>query len=496
MEKKYLYGASVQGIQQFIFKTNKLREISGASELIEDICNRLIHDLLGYTNDPMNNPHIIQNAAGNIKCTFSESERHKLEELVLNFPKKVQALAPGITISQAVVSFTNDEIPLTQLEDLLKVQRNKLTAPTQIGFMGIERCRRTGDPAVKKIDEDYIDQGTNKKIDYQKHKSLFNKIVDNGDDFKESKIPTDIKDITKSAKNSWIAVIHVDGNGLGQILRSKGSEISRKKKNKVFSKAIENATINAVYRSLQVIKEVAVDFNDLDKYPFRPIVLGGDDVTIIMRADLAFIFTKTLLEKFEQESKNEFSKLEIEGLDGLTACAGIAYIKNNYPLHYGIDLAEALCKDAKKFVKANLAADQIPPSALSLHKVQDSFITDLDDIKSRTLQSKTWNFYAGPYLLSNLTNENGLILKLRELDEEAKQNDGSKAVSKLRKIISESYNDTATTSFLLERMRTINQDFYNRLNLNEEYESISNHGKSTLLDLITLHSFNYGNKQN
>lgn len=34
---RYLYGASVQGIQSFIFATNRLREIVGASDLVEEI---------------------------------------------------------------------------------------------------------------------------------------------------------------------------------------------------------------------------------------------------------------------------------------------------------------------------------------------------------------------------------------------------------------------------------------------------------------------------
>ena len=47
MEKKtkYLYGAAVQGIQGFIFQTNKLREIVGASELVEEICTDMFVDL-------------------------------------------------------------------------------------------------------------------------------------------------------------------------------------------------------------------------------------------------------------------------------------------------------------------------------------------------------------------------------------------------------------------------------------------------------------------
>ena len=31
---KYLYGVSIQGIQEFIFKTNKLKEIIGASKIV------------------------------------------------------------------------------------------------------------------------------------------------------------------------------------------------------------------------------------------------------------------------------------------------------------------------------------------------------------------------------------------------------------------------------------------------------------------------------
>ena len=43
---KYLYGASVQGIQNFIFQSNKLAEIVGASELVEEICTTKFAQLI------------------------------------------------------------------------------------------------------------------------------------------------------------------------------------------------------------------------------------------------------------------------------------------------------------------------------------------------------------------------------------------------------------------------------------------------------------------
>lgn len=45
--KKYLYGAAIQGIQSFIFQTNKLKDIVGASELVESICTQEFRNLLG-----------------------------------------------------------------------------------------------------------------------------------------------------------------------------------------------------------------------------------------------------------------------------------------------------------------------------------------------------------------------------------------------------------------------------------------------------------------
>ena len=46
---KYLYGASVQGIQSFIFQTNKLKEIIGASELVEEICTSMFAEQIYKT---------------------------------------------------------------------------------------------------------------------------------------------------------------------------------------------------------------------------------------------------------------------------------------------------------------------------------------------------------------------------------------------------------------------------------------------------------------
>lgn len=103
MEKnKYIYGASIQGIQGFIFSTNSLKDIVGGSELVEKICTTLFESnyLQGATR--------IINAAGNIKCVYDDLQ--ECEKTVLEFPKTVMLAVPGITISQAVVKVTEEEL--------------------------------------------------------------------------------------------------------------------------------------------------------------------------------------------------------------------------------------------------------------------------------------------------------------------------------------------------------------------------------------------------
>ena len=69
---QYLYGAAVQGIQSFIFQTNTLREIVGASELVEEICTKMFAEQLGISKTNLDNDgNAIINAAGNIKYIFN-----------------------------------------------------------------------------------------------------------------------------------------------------------------------------------------------------------------------------------------------------------------------------------------------------------------------------------------------------------------------------------------------------------------------------------------
>ncbi|WP_157514736.1 hypothetical protein [Mangrovimonas sp. TPBH4] len=465
--------------------------------MVEDICTQTFYKLANIKETDEN---IILSAAGNIKYIFNDKKT--CQDFVAKFPKLVMQKAPGITVSQSVVAYENtNELPekIQVLEKNLRIQRNLPPSPIVQGFMGLERARRTGGVGFKRTkDDDVIDQATDAKLNARDHYSLLSKA--SGITIPESNdMAFDISDITASGTNSWIAVIHADGNGLGTILQNSGKFLTENNEFNSFSKAIDEATKAAIQEAFDVVinkdKAEKAETNPKYKYPIRPILIGGDDVTVIVRADLALDFTETFLNAFEKQSVEKFKGFKTSGLNkGLTACAGIAYVKESYPLHYALHLAEELCKDAKKEVKKDLKGSEMPKSSLAFYKVQDSFVKPLKELKEDTLKTKEeLSFYAGPYLLPEVEQ---LQSKLQTLKEAAAKSDKTKVVGKLRQIVSELYKNESTANFMLERLKQINPKFYKDLDLASERKAMHENKTSQLLDLITLNGFNYGNRQN
>ena len=400
---KYLYGAAVQGIQNFIFQTNKLQEIIGASELVEQVCTTKFAEMLGKKfEDLAKDANAIVNAAGNIKYIFDDYD--VCQNVVREFPKKIMEHAPGITISQTVVEYPtkdvrNFENAVLKLEENLRSQRNKPMRSPTIGLMGIERNRQTGLPVIYRKEKKNVryDAGTWRKLyeDDKRRQTTIKLCKDAfGENVKPEEIAFNIEDLTLD--NDWIAIIHADGNGLGQVVQKIGTE---EEKFKVFSQDLDVATKLAArdaFASLNIILD-----EKQRKYPIRPIVLSGDDHTLICRADLAIPYVKTFIEKFEYHTKemladklwyrdkdtDEKKDIFVDGSKFLSACAGIAFIKSSYPFYYGYQLAEELCGVAKKDTKEKYSFDKgnLPASCIMFHKVQDSFVTNYDDIVKREL---------------------------------------------------------------------------------------------------------------
>ena len=383
---KYLYGASVQGIQGYIFATNELKQIVGASEIVEQVCTTLFSKNFAADAQP------VVTAAGNIKHIFSD--KTALEKAVRLFPKKVAEKAPGITVSQAVVTMDGDYADfgcaVNELEHRLMTQRNRPMKSLTTGLMAIERSRKTGLPAVEVSGGEYVDECTKKKTEALASNDTILKLMKNltGENVSVRNVALNIKDLT--GQNDWIAVIHADGNGLGEVVARVGDDPDKLRD---FSLNLDNATKAAAQTAYANIGRFSF------KLPIRPVVLSGDDLTVICRADIAIEFVSGFLKAFEEKTEKLIGHK-------LTACAGIAFIKSSYPFYYGYNLAETLCAEAKKDAKSPemRRKDGLAPSCLMMHNVQSSFIEDWAEIERKELTTKNGGSYIfGPYYLDEQT---------------------------------------------------------------------------------------------
>jgi hypothetical protein len=496
---KYLYGASVQGIQGFIFQTNKLKEIIGASELIEQICTTKFWQVAGIKEHDAN---IILNAAGNIKYVFED--KTACERFVRNFPKMVTEMASGITISQAVVAFesqvSKDDIVL--LDKRLAIQRNKAVQIPSTNLMVSEVSRRTGGAGVRKENNpdspnnfDVLDLAQSQKRAASKDNSLLSKIVGIGS---ELKFPKEMDDISSKDSKNWIAVVHADGNNLGQKISKVMESNDIQEALKSFSVKLNQATIQATQDAFNDVFNKVIEKDN--EVTFRPVLLGGDDLTAIIRGDLAIEFTKKFLEKFEKYTKSNFVGFSkkyglVEDLfeNGLTACAGIAFIKSSYPFHYGVKLSESLCKEAKNLSKS--INPHQTPSSLLFHKVHSSFVEEYDDIIEKELTAKgNVQFNYGPYFTKPQEGEG--YLTISDLLTQVKEINLTNAPkSSLTKWLIELRQDESRAEQLHQRINTLYKGFREKLSLDNPFPRQKDGKRYTpIFDIVSLSNIQNDNK--
>ena len=432
----YLYGASIQGIQEYIFATNQLKDIVGASEIIKSFENKFIKMV-------SNNGKIVLNAAGNFKAVFELEEQ--MEDLVKNFTKYIMQNAYGITISQAIVEVKDknniSKYEYKQLDDYLKIQRNKPTIPLDLAISILEQAPKTSRPLFKHIkNAEKLDVSTHQKR--EKYTEWFKEKRKENPNYK------DIKEISNlSNKKNKIAVIHADGNGLGQLVPKLKSKIS------LFSKKLDQATKEAFKKAKEGYE------NEI-----REAILGGDDLTVICNADIVLDFIQKYLKYFEEET----SKIdELKGLtDKLTACAGIAFCNDKYPFHYAVSLAEELCSIAKDKSKREA-------SCIIFHNIQSSNFQSWDKFEEDELtayhKDKIIKFSFAPYYL----NKAPKIEDFRIIVSFYKQDNSP--IGKLKDWIGELHKNETYANKLLNRINQIskNDDGWNIDRMNKALKRLN-----------------------
>ena len=232
------------------------------------------------------------------------------------------------------------------------------------------------------------------------------------EDEKLTRDPTKLEELLQTASEggvgvpSKVAVIHIDGNGVGGVMRRLDEVLSEKGGGalkgelevaegdsdalRAFVLNISerlDAAVKLAFRSAweRVAKLARKDAEDSNmRYtaiPVVPVILGGDDVTVITSGDYALPFAAAYLRYYEEATRNDpilcyLTPLEGQDSGPMTAAAGVAIVKRNFPFHIAYELAEKLVERAKKVGKTT----QPPCSTLDYHVLFDATVLDVSEV--------------------------------------------------------------------------------------------------------------------
>ena len=360
---RFYYVLAAKGIQEFILRGDKLRLMVGGSELIEDLAGDFLSGLLDQFGLKADQDYrLLSRAAGGARLLFRDKQA--AENLAKLLPLALSVYAPGLDAVQAVVEI-KDGLAKTMdaAEKALQQRRNLLLPIYPVPGPLVARCPRSGLPAVgwfcQAEDRELADSSMLAKVQARKgaKAGLSARVLPpearNAEGNALRPLPDNFEELV--AEGSSIAIVHIDGNGLGGLVMKLLEELAERTDAEVadcyarFCLAVGDATTNALRTALRPIVEATNRDSTCAVYPFRPLVCAGDDVTIVLRAADAMGFVQRFLTAFETCSGEELAKVGIASLNhsSLTACAGIAYVKKSFPFAQAYELCESLCRYAK-----------------------------------------------------------------------------------------------------------------------------------------------------
>ena len=407
---RYIVTVETVKIKDFLFSTNKLRIIRGASYLLDYLNQVVVPEIL--KSNGVKGEDIIYVGAGNAKFFVDDEDTAK------NIAKEVKRVykkeAPN---SKVVVSYIETEYRVGKdnsknkrkiWEDIDKLAQNTAVEKSKgfpmmnLDFIGVEKCeicgKNSAQISVENLERDLEDiglivkegevildnyslripalreqikdltgtTGDNKGIiceeclrklifsnrvkdtESEKKISFYNYVKD---EFKDIELGTEISDYENG--KSFIGFMYSDGDGLGDFLKN----ISQKFKNDKSSSNVEEKYLEFLKEFSETLdkntKEALIDtIKDIfqGKENKRIIgeflIVGGDDVCAVFNPELVLELSEKFQKIFEEKMKKYISKTKAND-SKITSSSGVIIAKSKTPAFQLFDQALKLQKLAK-----------------------------------------------------------------------------------------------------------------------------------------------------
>ena len=409
---------TIRSKQNYIFKTNRVLEIVGASEHIAGIWEELfkVADTISLkfqrTDTKFSLDSITKafdekeldfvelfSGGGNETILFGSEDAYR--RLNRAFSYKLLTGYPGmIPMAVSVAAEGNYSADYASLmkasetkKEIMELHWDMFTVP----FAMMDRSTFQPYSTVRKIGNSEVRMSDESSSKYETGIRLRNK---------NSDIRLFDEMISKKGKESLLAVVHCDGNNMGMkimdMLHGEKSYDRAVEFMREFTRATADcfethgeAALNACRKELEEKNKKRVEEGKLKKssFAYRRIIGSGDDVTFLCNARFVMDYVKAYLDSVQHYGQEKNCKWNY------SSCAGICIFHSHYPFSRAYAIAEQACDDgAKKKIHITSAdASVLEQGWMDFHFIHSGIGGDLEEIRR---SQGTRGCIARPWLVS------------------------------------------------------------------------------------------------
>lgn len=388
----------IRGKQDFIFRTNKLKEIAGGSAVIRDLYNDYLYPAAGklengqfkifhYKDEEEKTipgtdfseesfkqhlsegyiGEVVYDGGGNFLLLFKDMETfkditYKFTKAVMDKVGTLQVLGSAVEID-GFDDYKGDQVRLRTVHSENEASESTIAPWVTLPISMIDR--RTGMPITNRFDGVECSKETHAKL--AKYKDI--KDRDSIDIFDQM--------IEKKGKDSNLAVVYIDGNSMGA-----------KVENLLGDKKDYSSCVNELRRFSDEIQSIYVDEGvksvegALYDKKLRVIVAAGDEINFVVKASEAFKCARAYLEVLAGHKDKDAS-----------SCAGIAVFNSHAPYSDAYRIAEECCESGKQLMKKKGIKNAC---FVDFHLIQNGIGISLEEIRKHEMTTEC----SRPWLIS------------------------------------------------------------------------------------------------
>lgn len=442
-------------IKEYVFATNRLREIRGASAILDRLnlesTYRILQNLSDNGNYCNNNGEwednkktikdnniaweVIFLGGGSGKIFFADKEKARL--FCHNIQEKYWSETDNSASITTVVVARKDherfkdwvyrgEKELRKQKDSRSIRVQALTSQyfKICESSGLWPAEDIGDGdrrlicksvsyrrSLSKDNRSYFFQFKKWLVEHKDNiKPEWNKIVETDDSEMDKFFPGDLNDIGLMS-NGYVGFIYADANRMGQRL----SKLEEPDEYKILSKRVKQGVKDALFSALAGYIIPIVSENK-SYIPFEVVLLGGDDLMVVVPANKAMEIAINFCDKFREKTD-------------ISICAGVVITHSNYPIHRMMDYSQGLLNSAKalsnqEYLEAKQAGESLEVNAVDFMVLKGSVLNNLREIREKEFSYSSDNnihedkndlrLYQRPYTTEQLAELLGWIREFKK----------------------------------------------------------------------------------